>query len=144
MRKELQQRLFDACPLFYRYQSMDKREESLHDLMDLDLCCGDGWYPLLLDVSMKIEMICEQMKKQGYDKYDLPVAVWIKEKYGELCIHMDNETSDTVVLQDKAEALSATTCEACGQVGKMVNKSWITCLCEGCHKHYPLGGDVGD
>jgi len=144
MKKELQQNLFAACPLFYRYQDKGERKTKLHNLMELGMCCGDGWYQLLLDVSMKIETVAEQMKLQGVQENCLPVAVWVREKYGELCIHVDNETSDINELLEKAEALSATTCEVCGSEGKMRQRGWFSCLCDRCVNAHPQGLGIDD
>jgi len=132
MKKELQQQLFDACPLLYRYTINDDRTKGLHRLMTLGICCGDGWFSLLLDVSTKVEEISEKMKRQGHEKSSLPAALWVKEKYGELCLYIDNETYEIEVLVAQTEQKSATTCEVCGSEGKMRTRGWISCLCDDC------------
>lgn len=144
MKNELQQQLFDARPLFYRYRDSDVRTKGLHGLMELGICCGDGWYQLLLDVSGEVERIIENMKQQGHDEHDLPAALWVREKYGVLCIHIDNETSEITKLVEKTELKSASTCEVCGNKGKVRNHGWITCLCDDCHHQFPLGLDIDD
>lgn len=143
MKKELEQKLFDACPLFYRFR-LDTEGKTTHRLMDLGICCGDGWYQLLLDVSLEIEEVIKNMQQQEYKQDELPAAVWVREKHGELYIHMENETDETMALSEKAEAKSVATCEVCGQAGIMRNRGWITCLCNDCVVLYPLGLDIDD
>jgi len=144
MKRELQQQLFNACPLFYRYRNNDSQAKVLHQLMDLGICCGDGWYSLLLDVSINIEALIEQMKQQANNEASLPAAVWVREKYGELCMYIDNENQHINKLVEQAESRSKVTCEVCGDEGKMRNSGWITCLCDHCQLQYPSGLDIDD
>jgi len=132
MEKELQQKLFDTCPLFYRFRTEQERYCNQHNMLELGVLCGDGWYQLLLDVSVKVESIIRDMKQSGYEENSLPVALWVKEKYGELLFDTDNSTVEIDRLVGLAETESAYTCAVCGKPGTMRDRGWLSCLCRRC------------
>lgn len=89
---------------------------------------GDGWLPL-------IDKLCSELISL---KLDIKVAQ-VKEKYGTLRFYVDygkevGETEwklvETVI--DKYEHLSETTCEACGNLGKLRGGGWIKTRCDQC------------
>jgi len=109
--------------------------------------CGSGWFPLLnalcyqiqsyIDFRKKSNERIEQNKKK-YPDYDqtpyelIPqvVVTQVKEKYGTLRFYYDggDETIDGMVRM--AEAMSAITCETCGNLGKMRGRHWFYTACD--------------
>lgn len=90
--------------------------------------CGDGWFDLI-DNLCSLLMIDSELHPEN----PVPVAMQVKEKFGELRFYVDQATDYQYELIDRAGTLSKITCEVCGQPGKLDSKqAWIKCLCEGC------------
>lgn len=90
---------------------------------------GDGWLSLL-------EVLIADLDKIGV-AYDV---AQIKEKFGTLRFYAEitETTSDTKAAEfwkriEKAETLSAITCEVCGSPGELRGGSWMRTLCDVCH-----------
>jgi hypothetical protein len=109
--------------------------------------CGDGWIPLLDTLCYQIQSYIDYRKetnerieenKKKYPDYDqkpfdlIPqvVVTQVKEKYGTLRFYYDggDETIDGMVRM--AEAMSAITCEACGNLGKFRGRHWFYTACD--------------
>ena len=85
--------------------------------------CGDGWYNIIYNLSKQIV------------KTKIPIkAEQVKEKYGTLRFYIQPFNEEIEDLINKAEALSAITCEECGKEGKLTGKSWVKTLCNDCVK----------
>ena len=83
--------------------------------------CGDGWFDL-------IDNLCSLLM---IDETLTPVATQVKEKFGTLRFYVNEATDYQYELIDRADKLSATTCEVCGAPGKVnTSRSWIKTLCE--------------
>ena len=61
------------------------------------------------------------------------VAVQVKEKFGSLRFYYNGGDTQTSGIISMAEAMSGTTCEDCGNVGKRQSNGWIRVLCDPCH-----------
>ena len=78
------------------------------------ICCGDGWYKIVWDLSEKLEKISANMEI-------CPTVSEIKERNGELYFTMfpkklvTDEMNESI---ERAMDLSVATCEVCGESGK--------------------------
>lgn len=103
--------LVEAAPLLYREMRY--------------FACGDGWFPLLLDLSRKLEpMIAAEA---GEHK---PAASQVKEKYATLRFYTTSETAAMAQAITEAERRSVVTCEQCGAPGKLRGGSWLKTACD--------------
>jgi len=63
MKKELQDKLFTEFPLLY-----GDRTKSMRDtLMYWGICCDEGWYDLLYELSSKLEPIIKKIYEDNPD-----------------------------------------------------------------------------
>ena len=69
---------------------------------------------------------------EGFDPYHVKCAQ-VKEKFGTLRFYMHSATEEMYDLISKAEQKTETTCEVCGEEGKVRSGGWIVTLCD---KHY--------
>ena len=134
MKIELEHKIYLACPKLYRRKyHVSKNNDK--GLMRLGVYCADGWFELLLKVSVEIENIIRELEKEGCTEALLPYAGMIQEKYGSLRIDVCNETNEIEKLVDEAEDSSETVCEYCGNTGELrTNRRWIKCLCSLCNE----------
>jgi len=90
--------------------------------------CGPGWRKIIEDLSTKLEKLIVEMKV--INPFPLCYAVQVKEKFGTLRFYMNSCTDEMDRLIEEAEALSAKTCEVCGNEGHIRPGKWIQTLCE--------------
>lgn len=89
--------------------------------------CDDGWYTL-------IDTLCRQI--QHHQQWNMPkhlhpvVVEQVKEKFGTLRFYYRGGDDTISGLVQMAEAMSAKTCECCGQAGKIHGGHWLKTLCE--------------
>ena len=132
MRKELDEKLCADYPEIFR----DRHAPMSETCMCWGFDCGDGWYPL-------IDTLCgclqgyydsnaKRQKKQGTELYQ-PVATQVKEKFGTLRFYYDGGNDMTEGMVWFAEAMSAVTCELCGQPGTLREGGWWRTLCDPCN-----------
>lgn len=93
-----------------------------------------GWNSLIKDLSAKLEQeilsLPEEQRKHFY-------AQQVKSKFAVLRFYMSCETDKMSQLIMDAEALSAITCELCGQPGKSKDiVGWYMTLCNTCYKSH--------
>jgi len=104
--------------------------------------CGEGWYDLIHDLSIKIENILdknalEHKVPEGEENEIIEMfAVQVKEKYGTLRFYMSCETDYISGLIEDAEAASSQTCESCGDFAKMRGSTWLEVKCDKCYKEW--------
>jgi hypothetical protein len=115
MNAKLQERLYIDFPNLFENAKLGP----MHSAMCFGCECGDGWYDILRDLCLKI--------KDTDTKF-----VQIKEKFGTLRVYVWNATDEVYAEIDKAEALSAKTCEQCGAPGVTRGGGWIQTLCDTC------------
>jgi len=83
---------------------------------------GNGWFDL-------IDKLCEDIIKLD----QTIVATQVKEKFGTLRFYVDSAPDDVYDLIDKAECVSGSICEQCGEPGKRAsNNMWLKTLCKKC------------
>jgi len=129
MREELDRKLCEDFPCLYKDRTAPMSQTAM--------CWGfpgDGWEPLLRELSSKLEPLIKaeyekdpEIEKAGYYK-----ASQVKEKFGTLCFYMTAETDEMTELIREAEDKSAVTCEDCGKPGKLRGDGWFYTAC---HEH---------
>lgn len=87
--------------------------------------CNDGWFKIIDDLSAALHFII--LKTDCSCR-----ASQVKEKYGTLRYYMDTETDEMSELIKKAEKLTQTTCEICGELGKLRGSVWFSTYCDDC------------
>ena len=123
MKRELQDKLIAACPILYG---------QAHIFTKFVFECGDGWWELLNDLSLKLEAY-NNKRDSNYI-----VATQVKEKWGGLRFYIigycasDDENNEVYTLIDAAETKSLEVCEECGEPGKCTDSRWLRTLCPRC------------
>lgn len=125
MNTALEAKIYLKCPILYHYRKAGPQS----NLMCFGFATGDGWYDIIYNASVEIEAIAQKMEQQGIEESYLPAAAQVKEKFGTLRFYVDNQTDEISDILDK---VSATTCESCGQTGKLVTGDWLRTLCPSC------------
>lgn len=150
MKPELENQLCEKFPLLYK----DRRGDPRKTLMHWGLSVGDGWYQIIYDLSLKLEIlinkyiqenprICEHCDIEEHlhnidnacSTFSLkhPKAAQVKEKFGGLRFYMSNgSTKEMEACIDLAEALAGETCEVCGKPGTETDSGWIKIKCDEC------------
>jgi hypothetical protein len=129
MTSEKTQQLFDAFPSLYRGR-VKPIEESL---MSFGFECGDGWFDLILALSQKIEDATRAVGLEPQSD-EWPEAIQVKQKFGSLRFYLKNPcvamTEEAAALIREAEAISAKTCEICGNPGSREVGRRLKTLCD--------------
>lgn len=121
MKEELDKKLVEDFPILYK----DRGKSMTKTAMCWGFECGDGWEPLVRELSKKIE-------DYNTTSFDWPptVAIQVKEKFGSLRFYISCGPDWIHDLIEEYEEKSETTCEICGQPGTMCQKgSWLKTLC---------------
>jgi hypothetical protein len=135
--------LIEKFPLIFQV----RKGRELEPFAMFGIECRSGWLPLLNTLCYQIQSYIDYRKeanerieqnKKKYSNYDqtpyelIPqvVVTQVKEKYGTLRFYYDggDETIDGMVRM--AEAMSAITCEVCGDLGKMRGRHWLYTACD--------------
>ena len=94
---------------------------------------GDGWEPLIRELSEKLEKEIVELKQKHPDMEYPPRASQVKEKYGTLRYYMSSQTDSMSENINEACKKSWVTCEDCGQPGKLRNMGgWYYTRCDKC------------
>jgi len=103
-------------------------------LMVFGFECGDGWFPILWDLSRDIESILQRGPEELRERFQV---VQVKEKYGTLRVYTKWSTEEIEDCIDRAEARSAKTCEMCSRPGETTtsNGGWVRTECDECRYH---------
>ena len=107
-REKREEEIFAAAPLFYRwrvggyldlddvYNSEELEYFRLNDITPMPIErrqtplefygieCGDGWLPIILEASVRIEPMLRELLSAGVPLDHLPGVAQIKEKFGEM------------------------------------------------------------
>jgi len=119
MDKEYTKQLVESCPILYRG--------------GFSFECHGGWFELISDLSMKLEVICEQAHMQGTPINKLPKASQVKEKFGSLRFYMTHGLEGMHELIEKAEDVSDGICDKCGSPGEIRSDGgWHRARCKKC------------
>lgn len=120
MNKKNTQYLLKKYPILYKQYYLPMQETC----MCWGFMCEDGWFKLIDELSKKLIKLDKEVE-----------AVEVKEKYGGLRFYMNRYSDKIHNLIIEYEDKSYTTCEECGQKGKieLVN-NWYYTLCNKCFK----------
>ena len=125
MREELDQKLVNDFPNLYRH----RHTEPAINCMCWGFATGDGWEPLIRELSAKLEALIVALPKRQQAKY---FATQVKEKFGGLRFSLSKMTDEMRALLDEAEQKSFKTCETCGSAGTLRHGGWMTVACDPC------------
>lgn len=124
MKKELDEALCRDFPTVFRDRNGDMQSTA----MCWGFECGPGWEPLIRKAAEVIEAYNKTVSPEEHI-----VASQIKEKYGTLRFYTNFSTNEIDKAIDEAENASATTCETCGQEGKLRTETgWLYTACDRC------------
>jgi len=113
--------LFQTFPRLYR----GHKKPATESRMCFGFECGDGWFPLVRDLSEAIEVACE------HDQTPMPEVVQVKEKFGGLRIYVRRATRHVAELLEQGENDSLRICEECGKEGGLcvTESGWYKAVC---------------
>lgn len=123
MNENFERVLLTLCPTIYR--DTDKT------LMCYGFSFSDGWFNLILNLSLKLENMSKMQKGAK-----IRIAQ-CKEKFGTLVVYSDNTTVEMSKIIREFEQRSEWICEFCGSQDKSVKTEglgWIRTLCKDCRK----------
>lgn len=131
MREELDRELCEKYPKIFadRYKPMNETA------MCWGFSCGEGWYQIIDSLCGQIQHYVD-WKQEQKDKYgrgdgcSQVVADQVKEKFGGLRFYYHGGDAVVDGMVRMAESWAATTCEECGNPGKMRHGGWIRTLCD--------------
>lgn len=121
--------IMDKYPLLYS----DKDKSMQVTAMCWGLEVGEGWLPMIDEMSAKIEAEIQQWIKDNPGAEFHPRASQVKEKYGGLRFYMMTSTDKMEEIISEYEALSETICDECGKPGEIKGGGWLVCNCDECY-----------
>jgi hypothetical protein len=125
MKAELDAALVRDFPLLYS----DRNAPMSATCMCWGFECGDGWEPLIRELSAKLEAAIAALPVEEQPNYK---AMQVKEKFGTLRFYLASGTDEMFDLCEVAEGASAKICEGCGQEGKLHSQGWMFVACDAC------------
>lgn len=155
----------------YQFEKFAKSYPAIFEKCRIDsFDVGQGWYPIIetllqlitadLDNAItKLAYAKEQdyssttkaLTQETIDKWQscvdelkeqIPVIMNVKEKFGSLCIYIENTTPAVNNYIEFAESLSLHTCEQCGSFGEPRSDGWVKTLCDRHHKEREIDSDL--
>jgi hypothetical protein len=91
---------------------------------------GNGWLPLVYELSSKIEGLIQQMDATAQE---LCFVEQVKEKYATLRFYISTSTKEIDEIISHYEGIAQKTCEYCGNPGELDKRpSWLSIRCEKC------------
>jgi hypothetical protein len=143
MNLELEKQLIDKYPKIFEVRP--GTEIMPYPMFGIE--CSDGWYNLLDSLCFQIqshidwrENVIDRNKKEDpegqinqkllLDYIPQVVVTQIKEKFGTLRFYYDGGDEKIDGMVTMAEALSAVTCETCGNAGKIRGEFWYYTACD--------------
>ena len=147
MKPELEKELIEKYPKIF--QISEGRRMLPFPMFGIE--CGDGWYNILNSLCFQIQSyidwrekfnqgIIDRNKKedpeghinqQMLQEYIPQVVVsQVKEKFGTLSFYYDGGDEKIDGMVRMAEAMSAVTCEVCGNAGKFRGRGWYYTSCD--------------
>jgi hypothetical protein len=147
MKPELEKQLIEKySKIFNVHPGNETRPYSMFGIE-----CGDGWYNILNSLCFQIqsyidfrEEMNEHIVKRNKEAdpegqidqqmlvESIPQAVvsQVKEKFGTLRFYYDGGDEKIDGMVRMAEAMSAVTCEVCGNAGKIRGRGWYYTSCD--------------
>jgi hypothetical protein len=137
MTKELELKIVNRWPAWF-----DMKGDVRRTLMPFGFAHGDGWFNIIWNLCEDIERILPKPDKiqQVEDKLDNAPkqfeVIQVKQKFGSLRFYYNLKDAKFNLkineFVNKAEELSSTTCEVCGEPGKLVGEHYVQTLCDKC------------
>lgn len=130
--------------LFSKYEFYRPDLPQTQSLMCFGLEIGKGWYPLIEELSEKLnELYLQEKRNIEIDKQAKALlqddelfyfnVSQVKEKFGTLRFYVDGGTKEMHDLINEYEIKTETICEVCGSPGKRETISgWVKTLCDKC------------
>ena len=128
MKTDLDHKLVEAFPIFYRNRYSDPESTA----MCWGFSCDDGWFQIIWDASEKLEAIARTQSppKDGEEDERL-CATQIKQKFGGLRIYTNQYSDEIDTIITEAEKQASVTCEICGEPGTLRQKNlWLSTKCD--------------
>lgn len=127
MKTELAKKLYDKYGSVFKFENTDPAGPSPFNMFGIE--CGDGWYDILDHLLFCISSHQKYAKKNDPEYVDIEIQQ-IKEKFGTLRFYYSGGDDYIDGLVRFAEAMTETTCEVCGNKGKIRDTGWIQTLCD--------------
>lgn len=130
--------------LFSKYEFYRPELPQTQSLICFGLEVGKGWYPLIEELSEKLnELYLKEKEKVEINKQakallqDEEVFYFnvfqVKEKFGTLRFYVDGGTDEMHKLINEYEVKTEITCEMCGAPGeRTTTNGWVKTLCNTC------------
>ena len=94
---------------------------------------GEGWSRPVYDMASEISMEAQRLGMDNQDPFTYPCISQIKEKFGELRVHIRNASPEMKLAAEMAMEKSKSTCEMCGLAGEIRrNTGWHHVACDPC------------
>lgn len=101
-----------------------RRIEAIYGYLGIGyIAVGRGWLNLVEETLDQIDASLLPEEVEVLQVSD------IKEKYGVLRIYVDNAPDAVEAIIEVAERRSATTCDRCGDYGRVGGRGWLACRC---------------
>jgi ribosomal protein S27E len=147
MKPELEKQLIEKYPKIF--QVTEERRMMPFSMFAFE--CGDGWYNILNSLCFQIQSYidCREEMNEHIVKRNkqadpegqidqqlllesIPQAIvtQVKEKFGTLRFYYDGGDDCIDGMVTMAEAMSAVTCETCGDVGELRGRGWYYTACD--------------
>jgi hypothetical protein len=114
--------IFDRWPHWFPTETENRR---------LLISCSDGWYNLVWQLLERLEPLVAGPAEDDGPQFQV---VQVKQRFGELVVHLNRYTDETFAALTAAGELSRRTCEICGNPGTLdweTTRVWKT-LCSSC------------
>jgi hypothetical protein len=105
------------------------------NLMVFGFECGDGWYQLIYDLSVKVEDVAQKLKSQDIEESELPIVVQVKEKFGGLRFYMNHAPKELNDVINKTCEQSYEVCMQCAKPGSLRDEDYLITLCDSCYQN---------
>lgn len=123
MNEELDKTLVEKFPKIFA----DRHKSMQETCMFWGFECGKGWFNLIDSLCT-----CIQHYLDYKPEVSQVVATQVKEKYGSIRFYFCGGDDYVRGLVTMAEYLSESTCEICGNLGKLNDDGWMKVRCDKC------------
>lgn len=108
-----------------------RKASSIEPFAMFGIECEKGWYSILNQLFACIDNHLEWKNRNKEDEEKLSfILTQVKEKYGTLRFYYDGGDDRIDGMVRMAEAMSAVTCEVCGNAGRMRGHGWFYTACD--------------
>ena len=106
---------------------LERRYEPWFSQCAWGIAVDDGWRGLLEDLCERLHEVMSEAERAEFR------VTQVKEKFGSLRFYTAATPRAAEPLIDRAEEVSARTCERCGGPGVVhAHRGWYRCLCTAC------------